>query len=95
MVYAILVAVKFVFDVMVKVRTVDAEILCAEVNVIVVEEIERTRQAPTMPVPVICIPTIIAGLVEVITTDVDEDVAVVVVAVVLDDVVRIIKEPVV
>ena len=95
MVYAILVAVKFVFDVMVKVRTVDAEILCAEVNVIVVPEIEKTKQSPTMPVPVIDIPTRIAALLELITTDVDEDVADVLVAVVLDDIVRIIIEPVV
>ena len=88
-------AVKFVFPVIVKVRTVPAPILCEEVNVIVVAEIEKTKQSPTIPVPVIVIPTRIAALLELITTDVDEDVADVVVAVVLDDIVRIIIEPVV
>ena len=92
--YAILVAVKFVFPVIVKVRTVPAPILCEEVNVIVVAEIEKTKQSPTIPVPVIVIPTRIAALLEVITTLVDADVAVVDVAVVDDDVVRIIKFPV-
>jgi hypothetical protein len=94
LVYAILVAVKFVFDDIVKVRTVDAPIVCAEDNVIVVPEILVTKHTPTIPDPVIDIPTIIAALVEVITTLVDADVAVVDVAVVDDDVVRIIKLPV-
>ena len=95
LVYAILGAVKLVYDGIVKVRTVDAPIVCAEVNVIVVTEIEKTRQFALIPVPVIIIPTIIEGLVEVIITLVDEDVAVVDVGVVDDEIVRIIKEPVV
>ena len=58
--------------------------VCAVVNVIVVDEIEKTKQIPEIPVPVTIIPTIIEGLIAVIATVKEGVIAVVVVAVVFD-----------
>jgi len=57
--YAILVAVKLVFEEIVNVNVLDAPIDWADVNVIVVPEILPTKQVPDIPVPDTVIPTII------------------------------------
>ena len=52
-------AVKFVFEITVKVNNVEAEIDWATVKVIVVPETEATKQFADTPVPDTVIPTII------------------------------------
>ena len=91
--YAILVAVKFVKDCIVKVSNVKLGIDCEVVNVIVVPDTEATKQVPDIPVPVTTIPTMILEFDVDITTVVDEVVALVEVEVVIEVELRIINDP--
>ena len=68
---------------------------CADVKVIVVVETEATKQVPVIPVPETDIPTKIFGFAMVMTTVVIADVVPDVTAVVEEEIVLAIKEPVV
>ena len=66
---------------------------CADVKVIVVVEIEATKQVPDIPVPETDIPTKIFGFAMVMTTVVIDDVVPDVTAVVVEEIVLAVNKP--
>ena len=91
--YAIRVAVNDDVETNVKVSVTPLPIDWADVNVIVVVEIEATKQVPDIPVPETDIPTKIFEFDAVMETLVDDVVAVVEVAVVVEEIVLAINNP--